>query len=209
MPKLTAFLVARLQESFDESLDLSARAEKSSEFVYTSRLHVYEAAYLMAFCAWENFLEEVTLRFLCGYENNGGVAIMQPGKHRQADLADARSALYGSNDFLLWHNPSYPIKRSRAWFLNGPVETVIDSAKGEIESFANIRHFVAHRNEDSKEKFDAASRALKGTATVAAGVLGLRAGRFLRESVTELGVTTSWQARICADLRKLADQIAG
>lgn len=211
MPHTTGFLVDRLLGTINEALDLTTRAEKSAEFVYTSRLHIYETSYLLAFCAWENFLEEVFLRLLCGYHNGKGRATLLAGKTYSVDLTAARVVLFSGRDYLLWHSPQYAIRRSQRWFdnsgpaANAPLEAVPASSQSDLEDFAAIRHFIAHRTSDARAKFDTAARRQSGY-----GVLGSRAGRFLRQDTTDptTGIRMSWMARICDDLVSLANQIA-
>jgi hypothetical protein len=202
----TQFLAHRLQQSIDEALHLTILAEQSSHFTYTNRFHVYEAAYLLVFSAWEGFLEESFLRFLCGYRNSTSIITLQAGKTFSTDLRTAKTALYNGRAFLLWHSPSYPVTRSQQWFSAGPHETVINAAFNDIEDFAAIRHYVAHRSDDCEQKFDAAARRLSG-----AGVLGRRAGRFLRNNTIDpvTGLQMPWINRISADLHRYAVQIAG
>jgi hypothetical protein len=63
MPKSTSFLVSDLADQLREAIEIAEAAENSSTFLYTRRLYVYEAAYLLAFSAWENMLEQSFLRF--------------------------------------------------------------------------------------------------------------------------------------------------
>lgn len=202
----TKFLTDRLQESIDDAIRLTVLAEQSSHFTYTNRFHVYEAAYLLIFAAWEGFLEDTFLRFLCGYGNTAGSMTLHPGKAFSQDLSYAKTALYNGSPYLLWHNPSQVVRRAQRWFISCPHEIVINAAISDIEDFAAIRHFVAHRSDDCEQKFDAAARRLSGT-----GVLGRRAGRFLRKNTVDpvTGIQMPWINRISDDLHRYALQIAG
>jgi hypothetical protein len=201
----TAFLVDRLEAAIVEAQRLVQLAEASSVFTYNNRLHVYEAAFLLIFSAWEGFLEEVMIRFIAGYGNTSGKMVFKPGKVLQSNLVQAKTALFNGRAYLLWHSPDKPIARSQDWFNSGAVESVISSAQTDIAHFAAIRHYVAHRTHDCEVKFNAAALALAGVV-----VAGSRAGRFLRQRTIDpvSGVDVTWIARISDDLIRYAKQIA-
>tara|TARA_R110001599_G_scaffold269189_1_gene470003 strand:+ start:169 stop:789 length:621 start_codon:yes stop_codon:yes gene_type:complete len=206
MPKSTTFLVSDLAGQLREALEIAEAAESSSTFLYTRRLYVYEASYLLAFSAWENMLEQSFLRFMCGYRQQSGVPIATSTWVRPRNLAAAMALLLGPSQYKLWHNPQQVVARSQRYFSNGPHETVLTSALADIQDFAAVRHYVAHRSADTEQKFQAAARRLSG-----ASVVGARAGRLLRSSTTD-NVTSqqvTWLERICADLERYARQIAG
>lgn len=199
----TAFLVDRFENAINEAQDLVSLAESSTTFTHTNRLYVYEASYLLIFSAWEGFLEEAMIRFIAGYVNSSGLIPLKLGKTRSPDLTSAKLALFNGKSYLLWHSPDKPINRSKQWFMNGPHETVISSAQTNIEHFAAIRHYVAHRSSDCAAKFEAAAIALSGSI-----VVGRRAGRFLRRSTVSGGVAMRWIDRIGSELLGYAKQIA-
>lgn len=202
--RTTSFLLENFRLNCSDALRLTSLAEKSTSFTYTNRLHVYEAAYLLIFCAWENLLEESFIRFICSYQNKAGRQTLAPTKTFQGNLISGRAALFGSQSFLLWHSPNYSIRRSKIWFINGKHETVITSALADLEDFAAIRHYIAHRNSDCAAQFDTAARRLSGS-----GVLGTRAGRFLRQTTVDslTGAKIRWIDRIYSDLDAYAKQI--
>ena len=206
MTRSTSFLVDELSSRTSEALELAEASEGSSNFLYNKRLHVYEAAYLLTFSSWENMLEQGFFRFLCGYSNAAGVPTKTVTWTRPKTVAAANTLLLGHRSYLMWHNPTDVINRSRRYFTGGPHETVLNSALADISDFAAIRHFVAHRNEDTGIKFQAAATRLSG-----APVPGGRAGRLLRSQTvdTVTGLQVTWLERISADLGRYASQIAG
>lgn len=206
MTRSTSFLVGELSSRTVEALELAEAAEGSSDFLYNKRLHVYEAAYLLAFSSWENMLEQCFLRFLCGYTNAAGVPTKTITWTRPKNVVAATTLLLNGRSYMMWHNPNDVIKRSKGYFAGGPHETVLTSALSDISDFAAIRHFVAHRNDDTSIKFQAAATRLSG-----APVLGGRAGRLLRSQTvdTVTGLQVTWLERISADLGRYASQIAG
>src|SRR5688572_12813549 len=104
MPRRTANLVRMFGNRITEAQELVQMVEASVAFSYTRRLYVYEAAYLLAFSAWENFLEESLLRFLCGYRNRRRTFARVGGAPHHRSLAAAKISLYGASSYLLWHN---------------------------------------------------------------------------------------------------------
>ena len=68
---------------------------------------LYEASYLRFFAAWEDFLEQSFLRYLCGYENANGPVQRVAGTRYEPTLTAARNTLYGPRPFILSHKP-YP-----------------------------------------------------------------------------------------------------
>jgi hypothetical protein len=202
----TAFLVPQFREQLNEAEEIARIAEGSSDFVYAKRLFVYEAAYLLAFSAWENLLEQSFVRLLAGYSNTAGVAVLAPGIVRPSTVADAVSLVLGTKSYRLWHNPADVIRRAQGFFFSGgPHEAVLVSALADIGDFATIRHYVAHRSADSRAKFLAASQRLSGVS-----LLGTRAGRFLRSTTVDpvTGNDVTWLSRICSDLDRYANQVA-
>lgn len=206
MPKSTGFLVGEFLSHLTEALEIAQAAEGSSSFLYTRRLYVYEAAYLLAFSAWENLLEQSFLRFLCGYIPSSGLAPTPTTTWlRPISVSAATVLILGGRSFRLWHNPRDVISRARGYFVSGPHETVLNSALADIEDFAAIRHYVAHRNDDTRQKFQTAAIRLSGSR-----VLGARAGRLLRSETMDPVTMTkvTWLERICADLERYARQIS-
>lgn len=205
MPRTTAFLVEEFSDRLDDARDFARAVEGSSTFLYTRRLYVYEAAYLLAFSAWENFLEQVFLRFLCGFANKSGSPAHAGHWSIQKSIAAASVLVLQKRRFLLWHNPQDVIDRSKRYLQIGPHEAVLQSALTEIEDFAAIRHYIAHRNHDTAVKFQAAATRLTG-----APIHGGRAGRLLRDQTIDpvTGAQTNWLERIGADLKRYAKQIA-
>lgn len=205
MTRTTSFLVDELSARIAEARELVDAVEGSSSFLYTRRLFIYEAAYLLAFSAWENLLEQSFFRFLCGCAAGAGVPARFGSWSRPKTIQTANTLILGGRAHLLWHNPGQVISRSKRYFSLGPHEIVLLSALSDIENFAAIRHYVAHRNADTGIKFQAAATSLTG-----APVHGGRAGRLLRATTVDAvtGLKVTWFERITADLERYATQIA-
>ncbi len=165
--------------------------------------YLYEIAYLRVFIAWEAFLEETFVRYMCGFAGTAGQ--MQPAGNMQhhPTIAAARGALYGSQSYLLWHNPKTVVARSKVHFVGGLHETVVQSHITRIEWFAHVRHRVAHGQNDARQKFDVATMNLAGRR-----YQGSRVGRFLRDTDPSVSPPARWLATIADELEGLAGQLA-
>jgi hypothetical protein len=166
------------------------------------RLHlIYEMAYLHIFGHWEAFLEESFLRYRCGYADSGGTQAVAVTTYASS-LAAARVAVFGKQDYLLWHRATTVENRSRTHFVGGPHELVIASNRARIEWFAAVRHHIAHKHGDTRSNFDIACMSLCGRR-----YRGSRSGAFLRDRATISSVPETWLEIIGRELTKLAAQI--
>ena len=107
--------------------------------------------------AWETFLEETFLRYLCGAKSSAGVA---------PNLVVARASTLGSayqNElagklFLTW-NPTGAMKRANRCFTAGaPYDPVISGAAGDLNDMIAIRNRIAHRSPYSVQEFQSVVR---------------------------------------------------
>lgn len=160
----------------------------------------YELAYLRVFTAWESFLEESFLRYMCGYSADHGQEQLTAGRVYSSNLSSARETLYQGRRYMLWHNPGGVINRATTYFSHSKHELVLASMQGRIEHYASIRHRVAHAG--GQIKFDLATMALAGRRYRAS-----RPGRFLRCPVPHSPNPMRWIDQIVLDFRGLAFQI--
>jgi len=162
---------------------------------------LYESVYLRIFSAWENALEELVVYFMAGYESQSYKPIAANGKLFPT-LKSARAALYGSRDFLLWHNPKQVAERVESVLTGCPVESVVQSSRLEIDRYAAIRHRVAHDSADAKEKFVAAAKAITKSSPASAG-------KMLRTADTSEPLNTKkWLIVIRGRLADLVQEMA-
>lgn len=164
--------------------------------------YLYEIAYLRIFIAWEDFLEESFVRYLCGFRSSLGPIGRAGGAAHCPSIQAARTLLYGTQQYKLWHDAQVIVKRSQGYFQNGLHETVINSSQTRLQWFANIRHRVAHGQLDAQRKFDAATVQLVGRRYP-----GSRVGRFLRELVANQNPPVRWLDLIASELSALALQV--
>ncbi len=161
-------------------------------------------AYLRVFIEWEALLEETFVRLMCAYELPAYQPQLKPPHAPFTTVADARNALYGGRDFLLWHNPGAVIKRCRKWFSNGIHDQVLSSNFARLEWFAKIRHRIAHSSDQVKREMDLASVQLAGRR-----YSGASAGRFLRDWKRDNPlVQERWLWVVANELRGIAGQLA-
>lgn len=212
MPRRMPPLAAEFSDSTEKAVDLSVAVEEARlhlvhdlgerGLLYTHRLElIYELAFLRLFLAWEEFLEESLVRYLCGYSHIHGQETLLSGKY-YGTLNSARSAVRGGRGYVLWHNPNKVVTRARRWFDKSRHELVIASSIGRLQYFAAVRHRIAHSQSHARAQFDAATMAL-----IARRYRGGRPGRFLRDWVPGANPPVRWLDRIGDELVGLAYQI--
>jgi hypothetical protein len=160
----------------------------------------YEAAFLRIFAEWEVFLEQVTIRYMCGYYSNLYSPLFVPGVTPSPDLQSAEAALHGGSAFILWHSVRRNMNRVHKFLDNCPVESVSDSASAWLTDVASVRHRIAHRSEDARVEFDTATRNFSGRRFTSSS-----AGKFLRSFSPS---TDRWIVELTNGLKGLAVQIA-
>lgn len=165
---------------------------------------LHEMAYLRIFVEWELFLEATFLRTQCGYTSPLYVApAFAPGRSRQPNLAAAQASLYGTRDYLLWHNAATTVARAQDWFIGSPHELVTLSSLSRLESLASIRHGIAHGSDDARRKVHAATQSLAGKT-----YSGSACGKFLRDWDDSIVPRRRWLRSVAAELQGLAAQIS-
>jgi hypothetical protein len=209
MPPLSTKLRVQLLEAIDIAM-MGERLRSNTEIgeavrrelTVHRRTLLYELAYLRAFNQWEVFLEEVCLRYMCGYAFMGVQETPLVGF--STSLGAARAVLYGSKMYLLWHNPRHVCDRADNHFVSGNrLASVIGSAFTDMQDYATIRHRIAHDHIDARRKFDTSCMRL-----AARRLPGSRPGAFLRLPTLHGGVPVSWLERICKEMSSLAAQLA-
>jgi hypothetical protein len=210
MPALQAELhrevaeAIRLAEIAEIARSEAARGSQTRRNLHPSRIElIYELAYLRTFLAWEVFLEQAFLRYLCGYSSSQGVAVPQAGVAFSATLAHAELTVLAGRPYRLWHNPTEVADRSSRLLASCPIETVLRSSIARLDAFAAIRHRIAHAQADARRKFDAATMAIAGRR-----YKGARPGAFLRDRDVSVIPAVRWIEQLGRELQGLAAQIA-
>lgn len=211
MPRGMPPLASRFAREVDRALSLPRAGELihdnsppgsvARSQMRPSRLEaLYEMAYLRVFTAWESFLEESFLRYLCGYATRLGVsALLQPACK---SLADAKIAALAGRHYVSWADPGDVARRGRRLINNGQHESVMMSNTARLEWLAFVRHRVAHRSEYSRFRFDTATMNLAGRR-----YRGALPGAFLRDWNPGAIPAERWLHALSRELESLAFQI--
>ena len=163
---------------------------------------LYESIYLRIFSAWEAFLEDVLVRFMSGYMTATYQPVLASGGPHSMTIRAARSHLYGTRVFLLWHDPTRSADRIARYVTGSTLETLIRTQQVRLEVFADIRHRIAHNSDDAKAKFDAAAITL--TSSNHAG----QPGRLLRGAdLSDPLNQPKWILKISTELINIANLI--
>ena len=210
MPPLAATLRTRIAQAIQlAEIGEIARAEAAPASRTRRNLHptrleaLYEMAYLRIFVGWEAFLEEVFLRYLCGYSSIHGTAVLLPGVSYETTLAHAEQTLLAGSRYVLWHNPATVATRARRFFQASPIAAVVLSNTARLDELAAVRHRITHAQEDARRNFDRATMAIAGKR-----YRGARPGAFLRDLDTTTMPSTRWLERLGKEVEGLAQQIA-
>lgn len=131
--------------------------------------------------AWESFIEDSFLRFLCGAKSAAGLSpTLLVAK--EPTLSAAFRALSGGDRYLGWQ-ADRTIKRANKWFDAGaPYATAVNGAKSDLDAMAEIRNRIAHRSNHSVKAFQDVVRAHLGYVPA-----GMTPGRFLLGTLPSAG----------------------
>lgn len=136
--------------------------------------------------AWESFVEDSFLRYMCGAKSNAGIApiLLIP---RQPSLQAAFNTLAGGSSYLGWH-PDSIIRRANSKFDAGaPYATAVAGAKSVLIEMAEVRNRLAHRSDHSVAAFQTVVRNHLGFVP-----RGMTPGRFLLTSLPAMGGITTF-----------------
>lgn len=208
MPALaSAFTVSASRSSsviaaLESLRSISAVGSPARRTLTPERLEVaYEAAFLRVFTQWEVFLEECTIRYMCGYSHVAYTPTYPASGGKKRTLTEARADLLNNRPFALWHDTQRNADRVAKWLTNSPVEQVMRTSSAVLDPMSAVRHRIAHASDDAKQKFDAAALALAGQRFGGGSV-----GRFLRGK--NPGQPQTRYVDLVAILSALARQIA-
>ena len=130
-------------------------------------------ALLRMHLAWEEFLESVFVRYMCGGRTATGHSPMLCAAP-ESTVGAAYKALLGGSSFLAW-NTSNIDTRARHYFDHGePFVTMLGSARNTLEQISVVRNRFAHRSEHAASHFRSLVRSVLGYTP-----RGMSPGRFL------------------------------
>lgn len=112
-----------------------------------------EAAFLKIQTAWEVFLEEIFLSFLCGSQPLSGDMVVP--YFTVNDVEIARKILYQEKAYCDWTDiDNVVMRRIKAFFLSpNRIEQALSTVKGDLQDILNIRNHIAHSSKKSKDRF--------------------------------------------------------
>ena len=208
MPRSMPPLATDFSTMVDRAVELARAGELASALEKTpkknmnvSRLEaLYEMAFLRIFLAWESFLEDSFLRFLCGYTTPSTSPNLLLARFR--NLQDANSHVLGQHDFVSWTQPKAIVSRSQKYIQHGKHEIVINSNSTKLVHLASVRNRIAHRSLYSRAVFDQGTMSLTGRR-----YRGGSPGRFLRDNDPNSNPRVRWLQSLGDELVGLAGQI--
>jgi hypothetical protein len=128
---------------------------------------------LRLYLVWEEFVESVFLRYICGCTSPSGFCPFLLCT-RESNLVGATKTVFGKYKYLGW-GPSDTIARAQIYFQGGePFSIAIGSAQRELEAIYTIRNRFAHRSEYAQDQFRRLVRSELGY-----NPPGMTPGRFL------------------------------
>ncbi len=128
-----------------------------------TRDQMTEMAFLSAFLAWESFVEESFILYLCGQMPPRGRA---PNRYAfPPNEKTARSwVVPEGRDYAEWTVPTQVSERAGRFFQAGhPFALVLRSNQSVLDEVRIIRNAIAHKSVGAREKFERIVRTKVGT----------------------------------------------
>lgn len=129
------------------------------------RSFVVDSAFLRIFIAWEGFLEQVFVAYLCGHPSSAGKTAVRYA----APTSDqhARDILVGTQRYVDWSNPQIVCNLAKLYLGSGePVHPVLSSIQTDLFDLRTVRNAAAHLTSTTGKSLDAlASRRLSRVCT--------------------------------------------
>lgn len=111
-----------------------------------------EAAFLQMFRAWESFLEDSSLAFMCGRLRCDSLSI--PCHVRTPNEEAARGLIYQDRPYVEWTDVDKVVQRWDRFFPpTSLLASAIRPAKLELDQMAAIRNAIAHSSLLSRQRF--------------------------------------------------------
>lgn len=125
--------------------------------------------------AWEDYIENVFIRYLCGGRTSSGYSPILIGTGIPVrNMRMAISLLLGTSNFLNW-SPTHIESRARHFFsLGEPFVSTINTARNSLTQMNIVRNRFAHRSEYASVEFINVVRTTFGYIP-----RGINPGRFL------------------------------
>jgi hypothetical protein len=187
------FVLAELCRKTDQSISLSVDAEKFREFksnryhplTQSRRFLITELSFLQIFNAWEEFLEETFIHYMCGHKTQSGYSPILKVRLSEATLHQASVTVNQGKAYSDWSRSDEVMNRARIYFDKGePFATAIENSYNMLEEMRKIRNGIAHSSTHSREKFSELVRQKIGYLPRNMGP-----GRFLLQDISGSGQT--------------------
>ena len=172
-------------QSVPDSLDLAKEAQYfrviqpdgSHRHIGIRRVELFAGiALLRIHMAWETFLENVFVRYMCGATSATGftpVLLLAPKPTIEAAMGE----LLGQNQYLNW-TPLNTVTWAKLYFAHGePFNTAINAVTQTLDDISVVRNRLAHRSEFATSNFR--SVVLRAFGYIPRIPRGMNAGRFL------------------------------
>ncbi|MEA3065943.1 MAG: hypothetical protein QOJ27_2395, partial [Sphingomonadales bacterium] len=173
-----------------------AASTRTASFVSTSRglvtpagrsIHVRDLeevaglGLLKLTLAWESFLEDSFLRYLCGAPSCAGVGptLLVP---KEPTLRTAYSSLLGGQKYLGWQSATTLARANKCFAAGAPYASAIGGATTDLKQISAVRNRIAHRSPFSVTEFQAVVVAELGSVP-----RGMTPGRFLLGALPNKG----------------------
>ena len=161
---------------------------------------IFELGFLKIFIAWEQFLENTFVRYMCGASSLLGKKPIRIISARYLD--DALGAICGERPYADWASVDIVVERANRFFDKGePYATPLQSAAAELVNMRKVRNHIAHHSNKSREDFNKLLVKSYGFRPQ-----GKTAGRFLRRPLNVHG--TQRIQEYAKTLESLAQMIA-
>jgi hypothetical protein len=184
--------IREFQSALDSAANLFSAVEPyvhdTYDGIHTNPLHPSQArmvvglSFLRVISAWESFLEEVFIRYLCGAKTENGYCperiLSGCNNTKNALQIIAGDPEYNNEKgYLSWSDYRTVEKGSRLYFREGkPFTEITDYEKQMIKECCIIRNRIAHSSEKCKAAFIKLAKIKEGVGTLKSGY---SVGRFL------------------------------
>jgi hypothetical protein len=142
---------------------------------------IFELAFLKIFIAWEQFLENTFIRYMCSASSLSGKRPTRIVSVRHLD--DALRVICGERPYADWTSVEVVVDRANRFFDSGePYATPLQSAAVELTNMRRIRNHIVHHSNKSRDDFNRLLVNVYGFRPQ-----GMTAGRFLRQRLSVQG----------------------
>jgi hypothetical protein len=153
-------------------------------------LRVVELAFMGVCAAWEDFLENVMVRYLAGARTNSSYApTLRVGKCQGIthayEVLSAKPGYDPEEHYLTWTNPAAVARLAELYFAGGnPFKAPMTRDADRLKQAVRVRNRIAHGSAKCKAEFREAANAVMQRPKTSALGQGFRAGKLLSAPAT-------------------------